>query len=120
MPHIDHIALENFFRDDTDMLIDLAIFFAQALGDCKARLNYSVDNHDALTLCETVHLLKSRLGYFSATGLKDLASNIELKGKEQHFNDIRPILADLLIGIEEMMSELREITGMQLLYEADE
>src|SRR6056297_1892493 len=116
MPHINQTALENFFQDDTELLIDLAIFFAQALGDCKARLNYSVDNQDTFTLCETIHLLKGRLGYFSATGLKDLASTIELQGKESQLNDIRPILAELLAGIEEMMCELREITGMPLMY----
>lgn len=120
MPQINQIALNNFIQDDTEMLGDLASIFAQALGDSTARLNLAVDNRDASVLRETAHQLKSRLGYFSAAGLRELAQLVEMKGKQNQLNDVRPIVAELLAGIDEMMDELRELTGMPLAYATDE
>lgn len=120
MQHIDPTSLEAFFEDDTELLIDLALLFGKALGDCKARSKYALENRDASTLCETMHLLNGRLGYFSAAGLQNLACAIETMGKQNQINDACPLVTELFVGIEEMMNELRQITGMPLVYEDDD
>jgi HPt (histidine-containing phosphotransfer) domain-containing protein len=114
MPQINHVALEKFFQGDTEMLGDLANLFAQSLSDCKARIRLAVDSRDGSSLCELAHQLKGRLGYFSASRLQEMAQELETRGKSDRLEDIRPLVEQLWVGLDGLMDELRELTGLPL------
>jgi len=120
MSHINHAALEKFFEGDAELLGDLANMFAQSWNDCKVRITLAIDGRDASGLCELAHQLRGRLGYFSANSLQELAQELENRGKCNRLEDIRPLVNQLLDGIEGLMGELRELTKLPLNYGDDE
>ena len=50
----------------------------------------------------------------------EMTQSLELKEKENQLNDVQPIVERLFSGIDEMMNELRELTGMPLRFDGDE
>jgi HPt (histidine-containing phosphotransfer) domain-containing protein len=120
MPQIDHVALEKFFEGDAELLGDLANMFAQSWSDCRARITLAVDGRDGSSLCELAHQLRGRLGYFSAMRLQELTQELENRGKSNRLEGIHPLVDQLLNGIDGMMGELRELTGLPLNYGDDD
>jgi len=120
MAHIDQHALAAFIQHDDELLGELAIMFVQSLPDSEARLRYAVDHRDASVLRETVHQLKSRLAYFSAESLQQQALHLEQCGRGNQLDEARPLVEQLLIGIEEMLCELRLLTRLPLQYSCDD
>jgi HPt (histidine-containing phosphotransfer) domain-containing protein len=114
MPHINAEALREYIQGDDDLLADLATMFVQALPDCKARLRFSVRSHDAGMLREATHQLASRLGYFQAEGLRELAKRLEQFGITNHLDGVRELVDQLIPGLDELVSELRQLTKLSL------
>ena len=114
MPHINSQALTEFIQGDEVLLADLATMFVQALPDCKARLRFSVRSHDAAMLREATHQLASRLGYFQADGLRELAKRLEQCGISKHLDGVRDLVDQLITGLDELVNEFRQLTKLSL------
>ena len=114
MPHIDAASLKQFILGDDVLLADLATIFVQSLPDCKARLRFSVQGHDAMMLREAAHQLASRLGYFQAEGLRELAKRLEQCGITNQLDGMRDAVDQLTQGLDELVGELRQLTQLPL------
>lgn len=114
MPYINQTALAGFVQSDDELLADLACMFVQQLTDCKSRLRLALAQQDASSLRETVHQLKSRLGYFYATDLQRQALCLEQLAKEGDLATAGDMVDKLVTGIHEMLDELRSITRLPL------
>ncbi len=114
MPHINSESLKQFIQGDEVLLADLATMFVESLPDCKARLRFSVRGSDAVMLREAAHLLASRLGYFQADGLREQAKHLEQCGINGQISDARVLVDQLIKGLDELVSELRQLTQLPL------
>ena len=114
MPVIALSALENVTGGDHVLLADLATIFVRLLPDVEARLRLAIINRDVNEISRVSHRLRSRLSYFGAVGLQQLAKNIELAAKVGNFADISQSCQSMLAGIDDLLTELRTLTRLAL------
>ena len=112
--HINTESLKEFMQDDEDLLAELATMFVETLPDCKARLRFSVRGCDALMLREATHQLASRLGYLQAYGLSEQARHLEQCGMTNQLSGTRELVDQLIQGLDELVSESRQLTKLPL------
>lgn len=111
---INSETLREFLQGDDELLAELATIFVQTLPDCKARLRFSARSHDASMLREVSHQLSSRLGYFHAAELSDRAKHLEQCGIVNQFDGTGELVDQLIEGLDELVSELRQLTQLPL------
>jgi HPt (histidine-containing phosphotransfer) domain-containing protein len=114
MPEIDPNALENMTGGDHELLADLATMFVQLLPDIEARLRVAIENRDNEEIGMVAHQLRSRVSYFGATHLQNLAKNIELTAKNSDFTETAKSCQQMLTGIDDVLVELRALTRLSL------
>lgn len=113
--HINRTELLEFVGHDEDLLADIAMLFAKSWEDCKARLRLAIMEENAALLCETAYSLKSRLVSFRVPHLMSSAAKLEQLGKQGLVPSENLMLSELLASIEEMVSELADMTRLELL-----
>jgi HPt (histidine-containing phosphotransfer) domain-containing protein len=117
---INSESLKDFLQDDEELLAELATIFVQTLPDTKARLRFSVRSLDASMLREVSHQLSSRLGYFHASELSDRAKQLEQLAIQNQFEGTGELADQLIIGLDELLRELRQLTNLPLEMQEDD
>lgn len=116
---IDMNSLENFVKDDPELLADLAVIFARFLPGSLGNLNVAIENHDSDLLRESAHQLKSQVSYFFAEPLVRQASQLEELGKTGQAQQAGPLVDTVITGIEQLLEELNSLTSLNLQLELD-
>jgi HPt (histidine-containing phosphotransfer) domain-containing protein len=116
---INRKSLNEFMEDDPELLGDLSVIFVRALPDVLAKLNFSIENSDSDSLRESAHQLKSQLSYFFCESLVSRALELEELGRQDNTRDARTVATDLNRGIEKLLVELNQLTGLHLIIEED-
>ena len=114
MSVIDSTALDNMIGGDEELLADLATMFIQFLPDVEGRIRVALENRDAPRVESVFHQLRSRVSYFGAISLQQLAKQIEQQAKAGDLDEIEVACKKMMIGIDELLSELRERTRLPL------
>ena len=116
---IDQKQLNEFTENDTEMVADLAVIFARAIPEYLARLNVAISDADAIDLRETSHQLKSQLNYFFCDALVKMAIELEEIGKQGTTENAAVVFDGLTDGIDRLLGELSQLTGLNLKIEED-
>ncbi|WP_372894404.1 Hpt domain-containing protein [Stieleria sp.] len=114
MPLIDSIALDTMIAGDEELLADLATMFVQFLPDLEARLRLAIETQAASEVETIFHQLRSRVSYFGATSLQQMAKQVETQAQSGNLTDIEPSCDQMLRGIDELLVELRVLTRLPL------
>ena len=114
MALVDQEALTQMTGGCDEMLADLATLFVQLLPDSEARLRLALENQDRNEIGMLAHQLRSRVAYFGATELSEVAVKIEHRLQDACLIGVGESCEELLAGIEELLVELRTMTGLPL------
>ena len=114
MGQINHTSINELLQNDQNLLADLATMFARSAPDHVARLRLAVAERNSKLLEETAHLVKSRLSYFAATELHAIAASLEQDGRSGNLEASPAKLEQLLLGFDELLAELRQLTDLPL------
>ena len=117
---IDQDELNNIIQGDEDLLAELTTMFVQYLPDMQSRLRLAVADRNVSSLQENAHQLKSRLAYFGATTLREIASELESSDANIPMQDIGGRIELLLAGCSDLVGELNDLTGLALRVDEDE
>jgi HPt (histidine-containing phosphotransfer) domain-containing protein len=116
---IDHKLLRDFTENDSAMLADLVVIFCRAVPDYLARLEHSIDEADPAALCEVAHQMKSQFSYLFCDPLINLAMELEQLGHQGTTDGADSIAARLTGSIDQLLAELNQLTGLNLVIEED-
>jgi len=116
---IDIPSLENFVKDDPELLADLSVIFARFLPGSLANLNVAVENQDSDLLRESAHQLKSQLSYFFAEPLIRLAGQLEELGRTGQAKSAGSTVEQVIAGVEQLLEELNGMTSLNLCLDWD-
>ena len=111
---IDQQQLNEFTEHDADMLADLAVIFARAVPDYLARLNLCIAKSNPTEMREVSHQIKSQLNYFFCESLINMAIQLEEMGLQGSTSNAFDIFRRLATGIEQLVDELGQLTGLNL------
>lgn len=114
MPVIDPVSLEKMIAGDKQLLADLATLFVQLLPDMEARLQMANKNHEVDEIDFVAHQLRSRVAYFGANSLVQVARQLETAARSRDHDAIDAHLSELLDGIDQLLQELRVATQLPL------
>ena len=95
---VKHEKIPSFFTADEVRSIETSIDRSSGVG----KRNYAM------------LLLASRLGYFQADGLREQAKHLEQCGINGQISDARVLVDQLIKGLDELVSELRQLTQLPL------
>ena len=118
-PLIDRKSLNEFTEHDPELLADLSVILVRFLPNSLARLNLSIEHADASSLRENAHQLKSQLSYFFCESLVNRVIELEELGRQGTLTDARTIASDLSHGLDELVAELNQLTGLNLAIEEE-
>lgn len=118
--HINSESLKEFMQGDDTLLGEMATMFVESLPDCKARLSFAVRGHDPQMLREVTHQLASRLGYLQALELSQQVRQLEQRAINNQLDGTAPLVDQLVAYLEEVVRELRQLTGLPLLIREDD
>ncbi|MEM7454500.1 MAG: Hpt domain-containing protein [Planctomycetota bacterium] len=113
-PLIDQKQLMRFAESDRDLISEMAVIFKRSVPGNKARLQHSVAEADPVKLLEISHQLKGQLSYFFCAPLVSLAGELEEMGMRGTVEDAQQVSERLISGLDQLLHELSEITGLQL------
>lgn len=116
MGQINHRSIKELLQNDQYLLADLATMFARSTPDHVARMRLALTERKPKLLEETAHVVKSRMSYFAATELHAIAASLEQDGRSGNLEKSREKLEQLLVGLEELLTELGELTNLPLQY----
>ena len=106
--------LEDFVKNDPQLLMDLYVIFVRHLPDLLTNLELAVELQDAKQLCESAHRLKGQLSYFFCDSLIEQALEIENLANCQNMKSAAKKLKDLTDGIDGLITELNRLTKLEL------
>lgn len=116
---IDHNSLNEFTENDSEMIADLAVIFARAIPDYLAKLQFAIADANPVELREISHQLKSQLNYFFCESLVNMAFDLEQIGLQGTMKNAAVIFDSLTNGVEQLLGELSQLTGLNLEIEGD-
>lgn len=111
---IDCPALEEFVKDDPQLLMDLSVIFVRHLPGLLTNLRLAVEHRDTKQLCESAHQLKGQLSYFFCNSLVDRALEIEELAQDKNMDQAASKLVELTDGIDHLIAELNRLTDLDL------
>lgn len=114
MSIIDPVSLQKMTAGDEELLADVAVIFVRLLPDLKARLRIGVEHQDAGEIETAAHQLKSRVSYFGATELQEIAIEIETAAQVSEFGNVTQLHDQMLEGLDQLIDELRSLTKLSL------
>lgn len=116
---IDSEALQDFVREDQDMLADLASVYTRLLPDGLARMEQAVENEDTVALGEIAQQMKGRFSYFFCPSLVEIAEELESLATKDDMDKSDELLESIRAGAVELVGELAELTGLPLQIEEE-
>lgn len=114
MTLINQEALQQMTGGSDEVLADLATLFVQLLPDSEARLRIAMDSQNRDEIGMIVHQLRSRVSYFGATDLREVAAKTEQRIHEGCMDSIGESCTELFAGMDDLLVELRTLTGLPL------
>lgn len=119
MPIIDTQVLETMTSGDEELLADISILLAKEFPQVKARLNYGIENNEFAEIENVAHQMRGRACYFGATHLQESARQLETAAKDHEAEKFSKLSHEIISGLEELLDELRGMTGLALEIESD-
>jgi len=107
---INKVALNKSFEIcDKETIREIIDLFFEDYPERVNQLTTALNKHDSELLHSSAQGLKSVLAYFHADEPRKLAKELEEKGAANDFEGTTQIKDNLLIKIEEMLEELKDI-----------
>lgn len=97
------------FSGDEEILLDMISIFHHKLPELLAALRESIEYKDADKLRLNAHTIKGVLSNFFAEPVRELAYELELRGKEANFDDSLILLNRLENQLMVFIYELRSL-----------
>lgn len=116
---IDQSAMQDFMKDDPELLADLSVIFVRHLPRSLTNLEMAIEQRDASLLGETAHQLKGQLSYFFCETLVECAWKLEELAQKNQVKQATSTLKTLTDGIEELIVELNQLTELNLQVDRD-
>lgn len=114
MKIIEPATLEKMTAGDAELLADVAVIFVRLLPDLDARLRYGIENRESQEIANAAHQLKSRVSYFGATRIQELASQMELEARKNELTNMPTLHQEIFDGVLQLLDELRDLTKLAL------
>ena len=106
--------LERVTGGDMELLGDLAEMFVQSLPDLERRVRDALQSDGVDEISMIAHQLRSRVSYFGAVSLQEIAKGIENEARNGELSTLVQPCDELFAGIDELLVELRELTTLSL------